>query len=249
MILYNQFSGQAPIAWDILVTTDGETWNKVAEIANVEWSADQMEGKTLEFAMQEDIIGLRVQIKAANTEWGHYTIYGIELAGMGIADEVPGEGEGDVEEGEKPLASSAVATVAPGMPADDFNSNINRVTDDNVTADSYFRPVTEAAPVTEFENEYVQLVWENPVSVNQVILYNQFSGQAPIAWDILVTSDGETWNKVAQISGVEWAENDLEGKTLNFDLQENIVGLRVQIKAANTEWGHYTIYGIELNNV
>lgn len=249
VIVYNQFSGQAPIAWDILVSADGETWNKVAEMKDVEWSADQMEGKELEFDMQEDIVGLRVQIKAANTEWGHYTIYGIELAGMGIADALPEEGEGDVEEGEKSLAPSATVTVAPGMPADDFNSNINRVTDDNVTADSYFRPVTEAVPVTEFEDEYVQLVWENPVSVNQVILYNQFSGQAPIAWDILVTTDGNTWNKVAEIANVEWSADQLEGKTLNFALQENIVGLRVQIKAANTEWGHYTIYGIELNNV
>ena len=121
---------------------------------------------------------------------------------------------------------------------------IYRVADDEANEHSYYRAIDG----TECVDDYVQFTWAEAVSVNQVILYNQFSGQAPTAWDILVSTDGETWTKAAEISNVEWSENDLEGKTLDFELQENIIGLRVQIKAANLIWGGYSIYGIEIWN-
>ena len=231
--LYNQFSGQAPTQWEVLVTTDGETWTSVGEIKDPEWSDDRMEGKILKFEKQENVIAVRIQIKAANVIWGHYTVYEIEVFDTSAKDTSDGWVNHSVD---------ATVSVSANMPSDGGNSNIYRVSDGEANEHSYYR----GADGTECVDDYVEFLWEAPITASKVTLYNQYSGQAPTAWDILVTTDGETWNKVAEISGVEWSEDQMEGKALDFVLQENVVGLRVQIKAANLIWGGYTIYGIDI---
>ena len=93
--------------------------------------------------------------------------------------------------------------------------------------------------------DYYQLNWSKPVSVSSVVLWNQYSGQAPTAWKVFVTRGNDVWTQVASVKNVTWTESDLENKVLSFARQENITGLRVQIVDANLIWGAYTIYEIE----
>ena len=107
---------------------------------------------------------------------------------------------------------------------------------------SLSRPATSL----EGQTDYYYLTWNEAVSFNQVVLFNQFSGQAPIAWTIAVTTDGESWKEIGSAENVTWSEEQLEGKALTFWQQENIIGLRLQIVDANLIWGAYTIYELEV---
>lgn len=226
VVLFNQYSGQAPIAWKIAVTTDGEIWNEIAEAKNVTWTEDMLEGKTLTFAEQKGVIGLRLQIVDANLIWGAYTIYEMEVYGTSALS-APN------------LALSATVTASEGVIAG--GAAIAQVNEGDRTWS-----MARTATTMEGTDDYYQFNWETPVSAEMVVLYNQYSGQAPTAWKIFVTTNGETWNEVASIADVQWSEDQLEGKEVTFAEQKNIIGLRVQIVDANLDWGHYCIYEIEI---
>ena len=228
VVLFNQYSGQAPTAWKIAVTTDGETWNEIGGAQNVTWSENDLEGKALTFAQQKNITGLRLQIVDANLIWGAYTIYELEAYG-------------DPADAAENLALSAAVSASEDVIAG--GAAIAQVNEGDRTW-SMGRTVSSMEGV----NDYYQFSWDAPVSVDQVVLYNQYSGQAPTAWKILVTTDGESWNEVASIADVTWTESELEGKEVTFEKQENIIGLRLQIVDANLIWGAYTIYEVEIYN-
>ena len=80
-------------------------------------------------------------------------------------------------------------------------------------------------------------------------MHSQYSGRAPIAWEVHITCDGVTWMKVAEIMDVIWSEEQLESKMLNFETQRNVVGVWVKTNTANKIWGHYTVYGADNNKV
>ena len=107
---------------------------------------------------------------------------------------------------------------------------------------SLSRPATSL----EGQTDYYYLTWSEAVSFNQVVLFNQWSGQAPTAWTIAVTTDGESWQEIGSAENVFWSEDQLEGKALTFRQRENIIGLRLQIEDANLIWGAYTIYELEV---
>ena len=225
VVLFNQYSGQAPTAWKIAVTTDGSTWNEIAAAEAVQWSESDLEGKALTFPEQKNIKGLRLQIVDANLIWGAYTIYELEVYGSNSVLQN--------------LAIGASVTASEGVIAS--GAAIAQVNEGDRTWS-----MGRTASTMEGTDDYYQFSWDAPVSVEKVVLYNQYSGQAPTAWKVLVTTDGETWNEVASIENVQWTESDLEGKELTFAKQENVVGLRVQIVDANLDWGHYCIYEIEI---
>lgn len=107
---------------------------------------------------------------------------------------------------------------------------------------SLSRPATSL----EGQTDYYYLTWDEAVSFNQVVLFNQWSGQAPTAWTIAVTTDGESWKEIGSAADVSWSEGDLEGKALTFAQQDSIIGLRLQIVDASLIWGAYTIYELEV---
>lgn len=246
VVLFNQYSGQAPTAWKIAVTTDGESWNEIGGAQNVTWSENDLQGKALTFAEQVNIIGLRLQIVDANLEWGAYTIYELEVYGTEVeTPDVPEQPEApalsdfvSAPEGTENLAPSATASAEVNATLGNSAAQLN----EGDRTWSLSRPAT----TLEGQNDYYYLTWSQPVNIQQVVLFNQYSGQAPTAWKIAVTTDGTSWNEVASAEGVEWSENDLEGKALTFAEQKNVIGLRLQIVDASLIWGHYTIYELEV---
>lgn len=104
----------------------------------------------------------------------------------------------------------------------------------------------------DMSNQYIQYTWMAPVDINLVTLYSQHcgtasnKGQAPTEWTIQVSKDGDTFTEVCKVSK-EWNGNEkLQSKNSQFDLQEDILAMRVVITKANLDWGHYAVYEIEV---
>lgn len=237
VVLFNQFSGQAPTAWKVLVSTGNDVWTEVAAVQNVSWTEDQLEGKTVSFTRQNNITGLRVQILDASLIWGGYTVYEIEVYNSGDADDnaVIAEDFVKVPDGFANHALTASVSTSSDVV---LSGDLAQINDGDRTW-----AVSRTGSMGE---DCYDFTWSEPVSVNQVVLFNQYSGQAPTAWKIFVTTDGSQWNEVAVTENVSWTESDLQGKVLKFQQQENVVGLRVQITNANMDWGHYCIYEVEI---
>ena len=237
VVLFNQYSGQAPTAWKVYVTTGDDVWTEVASAENVSWTEDQLEGKTVSFTRQNNITGLRVQILEASLIWGGYTVYEIEVYNSGDAADnaVIAEDFVKVPDGFENYALSASVSTSADVTLSTDLSAIK----DGVRSEAILR-------TGSIGEDYYDFAWSSAISVNQVVLFNQYSGQAPIAWKVFVTTDGSQWNEVAVTENVSWTESDLQGKALKFQQQENVVGLRVQITDANLEWGHYCIYEVEI---
>ena len=237
VVLFNQYSGQAPTAWTVFVSTNGDNWVEVAATENVTWTAEQLEGKTLSFAQQNNVVALRVQINAANLDWGHYCIYEIEVYNSGDADDnaVIAEDFVKVPDGFANHALTASVSTSSDVV---LSGDLAQINDGDRTW-----AVSRTGSLGE---DCYDFAWNSAISVNQVVLFNQYSGQAPTAWKVFVTTDGSQWNEVAVTENVSWTEDQLQGKVLKFQQQENVVGLRVQITAANMDWGHYCIYEVEI---
>lgn len=95
----------------------------------------------------------------------------------------------------------------------------------------------------------ITLSWDKGQSLNSVVLKSWYcQGQAPIEWDIEVTYDGITWNKVASSGEVDWKyiNNKIESKEVVFDRQIDVKGLRVIVLKANKKWGNFVINEIEV---
>ena len=237
VVLFNQYSGQAPTVWKVLVSTGNDVWTEVAAVQDVSWTEDQLEGKTVSFTRQNNITGLRVQILDASLIWGGYTVYEIEVYNSGDADDnaVIAEDFVKVPDGFANHALTASVSTSSDVV---LSGDLAQINDGDRTW---------AVSRTGFVGEdCYDFTWSEPVSVNQIVLFNQYSGQAPTAWKIFVTTDGSQWSEVAVTENVSWTESDLQGKVLVFQQQENVVGLRVQITAANMDWGHYCIYEVEI---
>ena len=242
VVLFNQYSGQAPTAWRIAATTDGTSWNEIVSAEGVLWSESDLQGKALTFDVQKNIIGLRLQIVDANLIWGAYTIYELEV--YGTIPEPPETPEIEVTDftsapdGTQNVALNATASANVGGALSNSAAQLN----EGDRTWSLWRSAT----TLEGQTDYYYLSWNKPVDISQVVLFNQFSGQAPTAWNIAVTTDGTNWDELASVEGIVWSENDLQGKALTFDVQKNIIGLRLQIVDANLIWGGYTIYELEI---
>ena len=243
VVLYSWFSGQCPTAWKIFVSQDGESnWKEVKSVSNVTWEKkpEGMEVKKVAFELQENIKGVRVQIVNANLIWGKYIISEIEI----------NDNPNAVTDLGKQLlvkhAGAAVVTVSAGMKFLGEPDSYKNVNDENI----YVGPERITDTLLD-KNDYFQFNWDMPVSINEVVLYSWFNPQCPTAWKVLVSKDGVSgWKEVTSVSNVKWKKNpkELESKTVVFDRQEDIKGVRVQITAANLKWGKYIISEIETND-
>ena len=128
----------------------------------------------------------------------------------------------------------------------------------NVKGDSHTNGyVSEDNPDMSDGKQYIQMNWEEAISFNQVVLYSQYcgtsstDGQAPTSWDIYVSENGtDGWTKVATSGTVSWAAgDDPQSKETNLARTSNVKGIRVVITSANLSWGHYAVYGLEVNNM
>ena len=137
------------------------------------------------------------------------------------------------------------ATVTVGTSRSDAKG-LNFINDGKLDRDN-----CEIATTEIVDDDYFLFTWDDPISVNQVILSSQYcnGGQAPTAWKVLVSEDGTTWKEVGSVSDAGWADgDDLQSKELVFERQENVKAVKVQITAANLTWGKYTISELEIND-
>lgn len=242
--------GQAPTEWTIQASKDGTSFYDVATVQQVWAATDDIQSKVVKIALQEDILALRIIINQANLSWGHYVIGEIEAgkAADGYNPEpTPSESEpaiGYVDEfGNTQLAKEAAVTYNEEAMG---GLGLKNLIDGNYET-TY---VSEDDP--DMTNQYIQFSWETPISLDMVTLYSQYcgsegkNGQAPTEWTIQVSTDGETFAEVANVQ-MKWKGNDqVQSKGVKFDLQENVVALRVVITKANLDWKHYAIGEIEI---
>ncbi len=261
VLVSRQGLATCPTAWRVQVLKDGaDDWVEVASISDVEWEYGAnddntlLEEKELSFELQENVIGLRLWIDKANLTWGGYTLKEIEIyndpdtpSGPPSEPSVPEE----PENGNYALIAEVSTNVGQDIWTEPWNPLANLHDGDTATE------IWRAGTAADIEGkDYYQFDWGNPVSVNQVVLvFRQGLATCPTAWRVQVLKDGaDDWVEVASISDVEWeygANDDntlLEEKELSFELQENVIGLRLWIDKANLTWGGYTLKEIEIYN-
>ena len=250
--------GQAPTEWTIQVSKDGSSFSEVCKVSK-EWKDnDNLQSKNTQFDLQEDIVAMRVVITKANLSWNHYAVLELEVGQTEegfVASDITGttqeeggnnptnEGVYTDDNGTTQYAKAATVT---------YNDNVmdgkglSQVADGNYTT-TY---VSEDNP--DMKNQYIQFAWNEPIDINMVTLYSQYcgtkyrDGQAPTAWTIQVSKDGTTFTDVCQVSK-KWRSNDnLQSKSAQFDLQGDVVAVRIVITEAKLDWNHYAISEIEI---
>lgn len=248
----SETAGQAPTEWDIQVSKDGAVFTNVGTVTKDWYKNDELQSKNVKFAVQEDIVALRVVIKKANLDWNHYAILEIEV---GQAEEgfEPTDITGNVEPELVGVYKDSNNTTQYGKAATVTynNATMNGMGLLQVADGDYTRGyVSEDNP--NMADQYIQYSWVKPIDINLVTLYAQYcgtsetAGQAPTEWDIQVSKDGTTFTDVCTVTK-EWYKNDdLQSRNAKFAVQEDIVALRVVIKKANLDWNHYAILEIEV---
>ena len=114
--------------------------------------------------------------------------------------------------------------------------------------------VSEDNPDMSDGKQFVKIVWKSAISIDTVALYAQYcgaegkDGQAPTKWTIQVSKDNETFVDVVTVEHTWEANDDVQSKSVQFDLQKDIIALRIVIHEANLSWGHYVIGEIEYSN-
>lgn len=258
--------GQAPTAWDIYVSENGiDGWTKVASSGTVVWEAgNDPQSKTVNFDKETGIKGVRVVITAAKLEWNHYSVYELEINDIGT--EAPEGDGGNTGGGGNTGDNGNSDNTVPSQPTYHIKDAVISYNDgvmtgqglQNVKGDSHTNAyVSEDNPDMSDGKQYIQMNWEEAISFNQVVLYSQYcgtsstDGQAPTSWDIYVSENGtDGWTKVATSGTVSWAAgDDLQSKETNLARASNVKGIRVVITSANLSWGHYAVYGLEVNNI
>ncbi len=262
--LYSQYcgtpskDGQAPTEWTIQVSKDGTTFTEVCKVSKDWKDNDNLQSKNTQFDLQEDILAMRVVITKANLSWNHYAVLELEVGQTEegfVASDITGttqeeggnnptnEGVYTDDNGTTQYAKAATVT---------YNDNVmdgkglSQVADGNYTT-TY---VSEDNP--NMANQYIQFAWNEPVDINMVTLYAQYcgtkyrDGQAPTAWTIQVSKDGTNFTEVCKVSK-KWRSNDnLQSRSTQFDLQEDVVAVRIVITEAKLDWNHYAISEIEI---
>lgn len=274
IVLYSQYcgtdtaSGQAPTSWDIYTSVDGEGgWTKVAESGKITWQAgDDVQSKAVNTGKQTGVKGVRIVITSAKLEWNHYYIAEVEINYDPDAEEPPettpepgdpSDDEDDQEEdkSDEPAktvkhAGNAIVTYNDGVMT---GMGLQHVKDGSLST-SY---VSEDNPDMSNQNQFIQFNWDSPIDFNQVVLASQYCGgagtpgQAPTAWEVLVSENGtDGWRRVARTGKIQWEAGDhVQSHALNIERVKGIMGVRIVITDANLDWNHYAIYEIEINNV
>lgn len=235
---------QAPTAWRIEVLSDGATeWKKVSSISGVQWeySSAIVENKSLTFEQQTNVKKLRVYVGQANNSWNGYGIQEIEIYH-------------DVKTynnlAREPLGVERISNLVGHVT---WIENMHNGVWDDGSKNLWVTTVTNVTNGTTEEfttNDYLGYTWTTPVTVNEVVLVtSKATTQGPCAWHIAVTTDGATWKDVdgAKVTDVQWQGGDQpQAKTLQFETQEDIVGLRVHIDKVHSTWNGYLLNEIEV---
>lgn len=95
----------------------------------------------------------------------------------------------------------------------------------------------------------ITMQWDHPRDFSSLMVAAAWcQGQAPTAWDIQVSPDGEQhWTTVASVDNTTWKANDqtVEQRVTTFTRVNNQRGLRLHIRATNREWKHFQIIELE----
>lgn len=148
------------------------------------------------------------------------------------------------------LAPSANLKTEDGMKVD----RLNTLNDDKEDT-AIWRYLTTLGMTYEPENDYYTFTWDTPVTITQVaIVVQKAKQQAPTAWSVEISKDGiSNWKRVAEVSNVEWTtdnnvnSNAKESKEIDFAMQKDVKGLRIQVKKVNCAWKNgYAINDIRI---
>jgi hypothetical protein len=218
----NYGQGQGITNVNIQVTTDGTTWTQVDSSGTMTYATNNstIETKTLNFAPQTGVKGLRIQINAANLTWKHYALTEFKVFNATSTN----------------LATSATVN-APGLVGNATVIQDNNFTTNTVSTDNPTFP------------QNITYTWSSSQSVNQVVLETNYGqGQGITNATILVTTDGTTWTQVATTGTMTYATNSstIEAQIITFSTQSNVVGVRIQINAANLTWKHYALTELQV---
>ncbi len=245
--------GQAPTKWRIEVSKNGTDFTEVCTVQH-QWEAiDEAQGKTAQFDLQEGITAVRIVILEANLNWNHYVVSELEIGKTANAA-APGEPENPANPVIPGAYEDANGTIQYAKAASEIRYNdgvmtgngLNNVVDGNY--DSTY--VSEDAP--DMSAQYIRLVWNTPIAINQVSLYANYcgapgkDGQAPTKWRIEVSKNGTDFTEVCTVQHQWEAIDEAQGKTAQFDLQEGITAVRIVILEANLNWNHYVVSELEV---
>src|SRR5579871_504224 len=210
--------GQGITNFTVEVSSDGSSgWTQVAASGNLTYTFNNatVEAKTLNFANQKGMKGLRIKVNSANLEWKHFAINEFKVFDANPVN----------------LAPSATLS-APGL-----TGNLQTIHDNN-DATGTVSVDNPAFP------QYVTYTWASAQSFDQVTLSTWYAqGQAIANFTVEVSTDGSTWTQVAASGALTYATNDgtVETQSLTFPLQTGMKGLRIKVNSANLEWNHFAI--------
>lgn len=258
--LYSQFcgteekDGQAPTKWNILTSTDGVNYTEATTVSATWYANDNLQSKTVKFDAGASFTSMRIVIAEANLDWNHYSIYEIKTDTVDdsyIIEDLTGEPEitPPVNPPVNPPAETTLTVSYNDLAMSGMG--LAHLYDGDLTT-SY---QSEDAPDMTEGKQYFQYDWSAPVDVNLVALYSQFcgagekDGQAPTEWKILTSTDGVNYKEVTTVSASWYENDDLQSKTVKFDVGESFTSMRIVINKANLDWNHYSIYEIKMDTV
>jgi hypothetical protein len=217
--------GQAITNFNVEVSSDGSTnWTQVAASGDLSYSTNDttVETKTLNFARQTGMQGLRIKVNSANLEWKHFAIVEFGVFDANLNN----------------LAPSATLS-APGL-----TGNLQTIQDNNDATG------TTSVDNPTFP-QYITYTWSSAQSFDQVTVSTWYAqGQAITNFTVEVSSNGSTWTQVAASGNLTYTTNTLnvETQSLSFPLQTGMVGLRIKVSSANLEWNHFAIIEFKVFN-
>ena len=253
--IYSQFcgagetAGQAPTEWKILTSVDGIEYKEVSSVSANWYENNELQSKTVKFDAGDKFISMRIVITQANLDWNHYSINEIKVEQVNndyVIEDLTGQSPvpPPVIPPVETLTVTFNDTVMNGM-------GLSHLYDGD-DATTY---VSEDAPDMSDGKQYFQYDWNVPVEKNLVGIYSQFcgsgdtAGQAPTKWKILTSVDGIEYKEVSVVSASWYENDDLQSKTVKFDVGEAFVSMRIVITEANLDWNHYSINEIKVEQV
>jgi len=213
----NYGQGQGVTRFNVQVTANGSDWTTVASEAYAYQTSDEtVETPFVSFAKQSDVVGIRVQVEDANLEWGHFVTDGIYVASVPMG-----------------VGNLVTPSVSSGSPASGLLAG----------GDSTVGYVSAQSPSFP---QYLTLSYGSPVSVDGLGMSSNYGeGQGVTQFNVQVTTDGSNWTTVASDSYVYQTNDEtVETPFVTFAKQSDVVGVRVQVEAANLEWYHFVTDGL-----
>jgi hypothetical protein len=206
--------GQGVTNYNVQVTTNGSTWTTVASSGPISY-----------------------QTNGANVETNTVT-FPTENGVIGLRLQIENANLqwGHYVLNEVEVASPSVSvtpSVTSGGPASGLLANGN-------PANGY-----ESAQSPSFP-QYLTLSYSAPVSLDGIGISSDYGqGQGITQFNVQVTTDGTDWTTVASDTyAYQTNSATIETPFVPFATQAEVSGIRIQVEAANLEWGHFVTDGM-----